>query len=137
MLRRCQINAPVVIGRLYNDEDRPPVNKNGEIIYMPDYPENKELRRIYIEFKSGVSVLISDEKISLKAGDTRIVVNKSGDVLIDAKGKVTVTAKGDLELKGSNVKIESQGSMELNAGATAKFEAKGNLDIKGAIVNIN
>src|SRR6476469_2565259 len=31
----CDINSPVIVGRLYNDEDRPPLSKMEEIVYKP------------------------------------------------------------------------------------------------------
>ena len=58
------INAPIVIGRLYNDEDRPPLNKPEEIVYIPPYEDNSDVNRVYLEFPTGVILRITDGKIS-------------------------------------------------------------------------
>ena len=39
------INAPVIIGRLYNDEDRPPTSKMEEIVYAPPYTKNTKSQK--------------------------------------------------------------------------------------------
>lgn len=68
------INAPIVLGRLYNDEDRPPRNDVGQMV----------LERI--------------ETVSL-------TTKKGTKIEIDADGNVIIEAKGDVTLKGGEVKI--------------------------------
>jgi len=163
------INAPVVIGRLYTDEDRPPTNKEEEIIYIPPYSEASDLRRIHMEFPGGIILSIKDDEVSVETGKTTLKLNRDGDINIesnakvnlktagdlniesDAKvdlkmtgdlninsdAKVNVKAMGDMSLSATNLKIESQGTLEVKTAATAKFEATGPLNIKGAMVNIN
>jgi uncharacterized protein involved in type VI secretion and phage assembly len=62
------INAPIILGRLYNDEDRPPENDTGQM------------------------VLTKVETVSLttKAG-TKIEIDADGNVIIESAGDVTVT----------------------------------------------
>jgi phage baseplate assembly protein gpV len=61
------INAPIVLGRLYNDEDVPPKNDAGQVI------------------------LTSFESITMTTkGGTKIEVDKDGNVTIEAKGDVKV-----------------------------------------------
>ena len=149
----CNINAPIIIGRLYNDEDRPPANEGEEIIYVPPYSSNADLRRFHMELPSGLLLTIQDEMIKIEAGGTKIIVNKDGDVELESKAKVVVNATGDMELTAANLKIETQqnleikagvnaniesgASMGLKAGATADIEASAPLTLKGAMVNIN
>lgn len=61
------INAPVIIGRLYNDEDKPPVNDKEQVV----------LDRV------------ESIKITMKGG-TVIEVDKDGNVKIQAKGDVVI-----------------------------------------------
>jgi len=139
------INAPIIIGRLYTDEDRPPLNKEEEVIYMPPYSKSSDLRRIHMEFSSGIILSIADEEVKVEAGKSKVTLKRDGDILIESNAKINVTASGDatinskgnMSFSASNIKLESQGTMEIKAGATAKFEASGTLDIKGAMVNIN
>jgi uncharacterized protein involved in type VI secretion and phage assembly len=155
------INAPIVTGRLYNDEDRPPLNKAEEIVYIPPYAANPNVRRIYMEFPQGMIFQITDDQVDIKAGKTKVVITRDGDVVIESKTNVNVVADGDATLKskgnfsisGASIKIESDQDMNLksgtdmkvNAGASAEIkssaqmsvEASATMKIKGATVNIN
>jgi len=146
------INAPVVIGRLYTDEDRPPTNKEEEIVYIPPYSEGSGLRRIHMEFPGGIVLSIKDDEVSVEAGKTTLKLKRDGDIdiesnakvnlkttgdlNIDSNAKVNLKAAGEMSLSATNLKMESQGTLEVKA-ATAKLEATGPLNIKGAMVNIN
>lgn len=59
------INAPVIIGRLYNDEDKPPVNDKEQVVMDR----------------------VESIKITMKGGTT-IDIDKDGNVKIEAKGDV-------------------------------------------------
>ena len=139
------INAPVVIGRLYNDENTPPVNEAGEIIFESPDPEKSGLRRLYMKFPSGIVLTITDDELKAEVGKSVVTIKTDGDVTIEsnakfdikAKGNTTVTSDGDLSLSGQNIKIESKQGLDLKAGTKAKVEASATLDLKGAIVNIN
>ncbi|MBS7613973.1 Rhs element Vgr protein [Candidatus Bathyarchaeota archaeon] len=131
------INAPVVVGRLYTDEDRPPVSKEEEIVYIPPYSKSSSLRRIHLEFPGGIIFSITDDEVSIKAGRTILKIDRNGDISIESNAKVNVKANQDISLSANNISIESRGKLEIKSGATAKLEASGTLDIKGALVNIN
>jgi phage baseplate assembly protein gpV len=131
------INAPIVIGRLYTDEDRPPVNKEEEIIYIPPYSKSSSLRRIHLEFPGGIVLSITDDEVSVKAGRTSLKIDRNGDISIESNAKVNLKANQDMSLSANNISIESRGKLEIKSGATAKLEASGTLDIRGALVNIN
>ena len=139
------INAPVVIGRLYNDENIPPVNEAGEIIFESPDPEKSGLRRLYMKFPKGIVLTITDDELKAEVGKSVVTIKTDGDVTIEsnakfdikAKGNTTVTSDGDLSLLAQNIKIESKQGLDLKAGTKAKVEASATLDLKGAMVNIN
>lgn len=155
------INAPVIVGRLYTDEDRPPVSKEEEIVYIPPYSKTSGLRRIHVELSSGMVFSITDDDVTVEAGKTTLKLNRDGDIDIQSAAKINVQANGDLSFSADNIKMESQknieikagagdlsisainiksesqGTMEYKAGTTAELNASGPLTIKGAIVNIN
>jgi uncharacterized protein involved in type VI secretion and phage assembly len=155
------INAPIVIGRLYNDEDRPPLNKTEEIVYIPPYAENPNVRRIYLEFPGGMTFRITDDEVDVNAGKTKVVIQRDGDVLIESKANINVKAEGDTTLKskgnmtisassikiesdkdlnvksGTDVKVESGAATQIKASADLNVEATAQMKIKGATVNIN
>lgn len=90
------INAPVITGRLYNDEDRPPANNDKEIIYVP--PNKSNPGKIHVKFPSGVSFKIDDEGITIKAGKTKIMVENNGDMVINSNAKLNQISEGAMLL---------------------------------------
>ena len=155
------INAPIVIGRLYNDEDRPPLNYAEEVVYVPPYAENTDVRRIYLEFPGGMVFRVTDDEVDVNAGDTKVVIQRDGDILIESKANISIKADGDTSVKskgnmsfsassikmesekdlnlksGTDMKVESGAATEIKSSATMKVEASAQMTIKGATVNIN
>jgi len=155
------VNAPIVIGRLYNDEDRPPINNAQEVIYVPPYTRAPDVRRIYLEFPGGMIFRITDDEVDVNAGDTKVIIQRNGDVIIESKANINITAEGDATLKstgnmtfsassirmesqndlnlksGTDTKVESGASAEITSSAQMKVEASGQMRIKGATVHIN
>jgi len=155
------INAPIVIGRLYNDEDRPPLNEAEEVVYIPPYAKNSDVRRIYLEFPEGMILRITDDEVDVNAGETKVIIQRNGDVIIESKANINVKADGDTTLKskgnmtisasrikmesekdlnlksGTDMKVQSGAAAEITSSAEMKVEATAQMKIKGAIVNIN
>jgi len=155
------INAPIVIGRLYNDEDRPPQNKAEELVYVPPYVRKSGVRRIYLEFPDGMILRVTDDEVDVNAGKTKVIIQRDGDVIIESKANINVRADGDATLKskgnllfsGSSIKIESDkdlsmksgtdlkvqsgASTEIKSSTEMKVEATAQMKIKGATVHIN
>ena len=115
------INAPILIGRVYNDDDRPPVNNAGEIIFESPDPKKKGLRRLYMKFPNGIILAITDDELKVEAGKSIITINTDGDITIESNAKLNITAKNDISISGQNITLQAQT----------------NLDIKGGMVNIN
>jgi len=155
------INAPILIGRMYTAEDRPPANDGEEIIYIPPYSENADLRRLHMELPSGIILSVTDDILNVEAGKTMLKINRDGDIEVESNEKVSITASGEMifnadkitieskqdmnitagtnaTIKGeSGVKMESSATFEIKASATANIEASAPLTLKGAMVNIN
>jgi len=155
------INAPILIGRMYTAEDRPPANDGEEIIYVPPYSENADLRRIHMELPSGIILSVTDDILNVEAGKTTLKINRDGNIEVESNEKVSITASGDMTftadkitieskqdmnikaganatIKGeSGVKMESSATLEIKATTTANIEATQPLTLKGATVNIN
>jgi len=130
------INAPVVTGTFYSDEDRPPVNDDGQVIWnLPADASPDDALRLEVssaDKKSVVLKLAGAVTVELKDDDPAVNIDVGGNaqVTIDSDGTVTITSAQSLTVKaGSDVKIEAQGNMDLKAG--------GNMTIKGSVINLN
>jgi phage baseplate assembly protein gpV len=121
------INAPVIVGRLYNERDRPPENEDGRaVLHLPLGASDDSA--VHIELKSGKA-----RELSVKLGSAVTFVLRDDDpvVEIDAGGQAKVTIERD-----GTVAVKSSGKLELKA-SEIKVEAEGKLTLKGATVNIN
>jgi len=121
------INAPIIVGRLYNDEDRPPENEDGQaVLHLPLGAADGDA--VHVELKSGAA-----RELTIKLGKGLTVALRDDDpvVEIDADGKAKVTIERD-----GKVGVKSNGKLELKA-TEITIEAQGKLTLKGATVNIN
>ncbi len=122
------INSPVITGGLYNDQDRPPVNADGQmILHLPlgagDSDavhialQSRDSRTLNVQMGSGLSIKLQDDdpavEIDVDGGKAKVTISKDGAVTLESQGAVSV--------KGNQITIEAQGQ----------------LNLKGATVNIN
>ena len=115
------VNAPVVVGSLYDDVNQPPVGQAPEVVYVPPDDEDSDMRRFHLELPSGNTLTLDDENVIIESGDTQVTIARDGDVVIKAAGKLTFESDSDIALK---------------AGGDFNVEASGNAVIKGAEVDI-
>ena len=121
------INSPVIVGRLYNERDRPPENEDGRaVLHLPLGASDDSA--VHVELKSGDA-----RELSVKLGSAVTFVLRDDDpvVEIDAGGQAKVTIDRD-----GKVAVQSNGKLELKASEIT-VEAQGKLTLKGATVNIN
>ena len=78
------LNAPIVVGCLYDDQAHPPVAQLHDVVYQPPDDQDSSVRRLHIELQSGSTITLDDDKLVLKLGDTTITVNHDGDVVIES-----------------------------------------------------
>jgi len=120
------VNHPVIVGRLYNDEDRPPANDDGQAIWhLPlgagdDDAVHMELhsngaRKAVVKLGSGLDLTLQDDDpvVHLDIGQASLTMKKDGTI----------------ELKGKEIKLEADSDISV--------KASGQLTLKGATVNIN
>ena len=68
---RGDIHCPVIIGRLYNDVDRPPVAKDQECVYVCPDDKKSGVRRAHFAFPNGNKATLDDDKFVLEMGTTK------------------------------------------------------------------
>lgn len=130
------LNAPIVVGCVYDDQSHPPVAQAHEVVYMPPEDEDSSVRRLHVELKNGGKLTLDDDKLSIELGDTSVVVNRDGDVTIKAKGKVHLESESDVELvAGGDLKLEAQGSASVK-GMSVTVEGQSATKVKGAQVTL-
>jgi phage baseplate assembly protein gpV len=125
------LHGAVIIGRLYNDDDRPPEAKARECVYVSPDDAESGIRRAYLEFPNGNTLLLDDDKVVLSAGDTTVTINNGGDVQIDSSAKVMVKSSGNTEVTAQgDITLDASGSLSVKAGADVKIEGL-SVSVKG------
>lgn len=118
------INAPVIIGRLYNDEDKPVKNKDGEYILQHSLKKGGTLKMdadgvVTISGQEGKSIVtINDDEVILSTGDGKVTIKmESGGITLDAgTNNVTVKSSGNVTVgDGSTGQVKVGGRMLANA----------------------
>ncbi|ODS36996.1 hypothetical protein BEH94_08075 [Candidatus Altiarchaeales archaeon WOR_SM1_SCG] len=105
------INQPIIIGKLYNDEDRPPLNNDKEVIYVP--PDSDNPGKIHIKFPGGVSVEINENGVQVYAGKSKMIMNGDGNIEIESKDKIiSVHAENEAHVTGKSMASISIGGKE-------------------------
>ncbi len=156
------VNQPIVIGRLYNDADRPPLNNPNEVIFRLPLAEaddksimaairnlqgSSEPREIIAEMPPQITVRISDGAVRATAGDSEMVIdqpNNSGGkvtvvsgrtkITMNQDGDISVEAAGNMTLKANgNMTLDAQQNINIKAGLNATMEGGLNADVKAGL----
>ena len=137
------VNQPVLLGRLYNEKARPPLNNPDELIFrLPlDAADDKTLkaairnlkgnsppREILVEMPPKITVRVTDGTVRAMAGKTEMKLDQpdggGGTVTVLAgRTKITMNQDGD-------VTVEAAGSMSLKANGDLSLQGT-NIKIKG------
>ncbi|HWQ15634.1 MAG TPA: phage baseplate assembly protein V [Roseiflexaceae bacterium] len=152
------INQPIVIGRLYTDTERPPVNRNDEIIFRLPLQEAEtetikaavraiQGREILIELPSKITVQIVDDQVKVVAGQNELVMDQASTaggtttvqagrtrVTINQDGDLSIEAAGNISLKTAtgDVRIEGK-SIALKSTMDTTVDAGMQANVKGGI----
>lgn len=154
---------PVILGSLYSSTNPAAANPNDNDNYIKTIITKSQLKIKFdddkkilsLETPAGNNITISDDaksieitdqhKNSIKMDQSGISLKSSKDLVLDAKGKITIDAKQNIELtskmdvKTSGININNTASVGFVAkgNATAEVSASGQTTVKGAIVMIN
>ncbi len=136
------VNSPMVIARMYDDADRPPLSTTDEIVLrlplaaadessvlaaLRNHPDASPARELVIEMPPKITVRVVDGSVTATAGQTELRLDQSGTsggtVHVKA-GSTTVTMDQD-----GDVTLESSGSVTMRAAADLSLEAGGSVSI--------
>jgi len=142
------IHAPVVVGRLYNEQIAPPEHQPGNLVAVlpggeKDTNKNFQLkvatpgdsRSLLITLDGSVKmeIEINDSGIRFQAQDTKLTLEQSSSsdgkatlavgestITVEQAGDITIQAKGTLKLKASQIEITSDSTVKV-AGQTVNL----------------
>ena len=129
------LNGPVIIGALYDDQQHPPKAAPDEIVYqVPD--DAAGVRRVEIITASGNTVTVHDDDISIIMGGTTMEVTADGAVKIICATDFVVEAQGDVKITaGKDVAVEASANATVKASASATFQGS-SATLKGATTSV-
>jgi uncharacterized protein involved in type VI secretion and phage assembly len=136
------IERPFVLGALWNGQDKPPAgNKDGKNNVR--LITSRSGLTVKLDDTDGAStVTISDKDgknlIELDASKSTISITSDKDLILRAKGKISLESGGDVSIKGENLALEGQGTYAIKAGKEGSLDAVKGLAITcTAGVNVN
>jgi phage baseplate assembly protein gpV len=152
------VNQPVLIGRLYSDSARPPVNETGEILTRLPLGEDDDAtlisllrnvggeRSARLELAPKVVVMADDGSIQATAGKNEVVIEQPGGsggtvtvtagrstITLNQDGDITIEAGGNLTLKATRDLTLEGTNVKVKATASGSFEANTQLTLKGSV----
>ena len=155
------VNAPVITGRLYNDEDRPPLNKQDEFLLQHTIKDGGSVRldadgKIIVTSKNQKNVFtVEDDKVSVVNEKFSLVIDVSGEkITISSDKDLGLTAKNgkcliegnEVEIKstkdtkitsGAALNLKSTAATKVESGAGMNVEATAAMKLKGATIDLN
>lgn len=152
------INQPIVIGRLYNDDDRPPLNQPDEVIFrLPlEKPDDKSIlgairnrennnppREIIFEMPPKITVRVTDGAVRATAGKTEMHLDQEGGsggtvtvtsgrtkIVMNQDGAISIDAATSLSIKAATAFNLEANTISIKSNASTTLESKGTMIIK-------
>jgi phage protein D/phage baseplate assembly protein gpV len=140
MFEDADLRRPVVLGGLWNGKDKPPKavvakqSKLQEWVMKSPSGHTISFRDGDSPDKKNVEIALSDTTIKLHIGEDKVeLFAKSGKPLQLKSGNasITLTASGDVQIKGNKVSITAETNAEVKGGANAEIKAGAALTLKG------
>lgn len=134
-------NFPYVLGNLWGGKNKPPENaavEGGKVNVRSLTSREGHVIRLTDGQNPKIEIIDSAKgtKITLDAQGKHLNIDTNQNVTIKGGGNLTLEATQDVTIKGMNVKIDAQTTMEAKA-MTAKINGSATTEIKGGIVKIN
>lgn len=99
--------------------------ENGKTIHIKD-KNNKNYMKI--DVSGGKITIESETGIEIKCGGNKLAITSSG---------ISIESSGQLKLKGTNVNIQADASMDIKAGGMLNLKSDGMAAVKASMVKIN
>lgn len=127
------IDHPVIIGSLWSKKMKPPETNT----------DGKNNRRL-IKSRSGHFIILDDtqgkEKIEIidKSDGNKIIIDTSSNTItIESAQDIVLKAKGKISLEATEITMKSKATTKIEAGASLDVKTNAILTLKGSLVKIN
>lgn len=135
------VNAPIVVGRLYDSELSPPQHAPEQLVLaLPPGESEPELRLVVdggapsatLTLPGGVELCVQSEQVKVTVGEVSVLLSAQGG------GRAELTAGGSsiVVKQDGDVTIQAAGKLTLEA-AEVEIKGSGKVAIKGAQVDLN
>lgn len=136
------VNQGFIVGRLYTDADRPPLNDANELIFrlpladdddrtvkaaIRNLQDQSPPREMIVEMPPKITVRITDGTVRATAGKTEMKLDQPGE----SGGTVTVTAGR------TTITMNQDGDVAVQSAGAISIEADGAMSLKGESVKIS
>jgi len=154
------ISAPIVIGSLWNKDERPPAGNNekndirkiktrsGHEIVFDD---NDQAGKVTVKTKNGHQLELAEkekridlhtanksQKVVLDEQNGQVTIQSSQTTItMNQKGEIEIKAPKSIKLSGGQIQIEASSMLEMKANANVTISASGMLQLKGSIIKLN
>lgn len=130
------LNAPVVVGSIYDESVQPPVAKAAEVVYMPTDPEDSSIRRLHVELGNGGLLTVDDDTLTVTLGSTELIIQRDGDITVKGAAKVDLKTQADISLEANgNLELKAQGNVKIS-GISVTVEGSGAATLKAPAVTL-
>lgn len=135
------VNAPVIVGRLYDPDREPPKHAEGELVLaLPPGASDPDLQMVVDGNKPSITLeLPGDVKVEIKDGNVKIAVAEMTLSLTSSGGGRAELAAGGSTLtlkKDGDVTLTSAGKLKLE-GTEVEISGSSKVKVSGAQVEIN
>lgn len=130
------LQAPLILGRLYHPDLDPPDHGEGEwVVSLPPGQDEPKLElrvsaqapELTLKMPGDLLVTLSEGKASIKAGDVELIVEGAGGgratleagssrITLKKDGDITIESGGKLVLKGQEVEIDGSSKTKISGG---------------------
>lgn len=160
------VNSPLIMARVYDDVDRPPLSTSDEMVMrlplaadgdasvlyaLRNHQDQSPKREMVFEMPPKITVRIVDGVVTATAGKTELVLDQSGGsggtvtmksgsstIVLDQDGDVTLDSAGNVTLKAAgDMALEAGGSVSIKAGMNLEAEAGVSATVKGLMATID
>lgn len=130
------VNAPVVVGRIYHPDQDPPEHDTGDLVLrLPSGQSNPDLNllvqgekpSIQLDMPGDVHIEIVKEKVAIQVGKLALTIDGAGGgraevaagnskITLKQDGDITIKAAGNLKIEGTQVEISGSAKVSVKGG---------------------